>query len=102
MISMNNNQNLNDLTNKFDDLIKEDNLNINSVEELMIENIENLLKKHIDEKELISKKEVWKEKGYILKNQGKEKLEFILIIGKVIIYRTILQFVGDINIENII
>ena len=99
---MNNNQNLNDLTNKFDDLIKEDNLNINSVEELMIENIENLLKKHIDEKELISKKEVWKEKGYILKNQGKEKLEFILIIGKVIIYRTILQFVGDINIENII
>lgn len=99
---MNNNQNLNDLTNEFDDLIKEDNLNINSVEELMIENIENLLKKHIDEKELISKKEVWKEKGYILKNQGKEKLEFILIIGKVIIYRTILQFVGDINIENII
>lgn len=58
---------LKDLTEKFDLLIKEEKLNINTIEDIMIENIENykkkvenhiegLLKNHINEKELISKK----------------------------------------------
>jgi len=34
-----------------------------------------------------------------LYNKGKEKLEFILITGKIIIYRTVLQIVGDIDLE---
>lgn len=58
---------LKDLTEKFDSLIKEEKLNINTIEDIMIESIENykkkieahieeLLKNHINEKELISKK----------------------------------------------
>ncbi len=56
-----------DFTSKFDTLVKEDKLNINTIEDLMIENIENykkelknhvedLLKNHVNEKELIIKK----------------------------------------------
>lgn len=56
-----------ELTEKFDNLVKEEKLDINAIEDLMlidIENykekqkrhIENLLKDHINEKELISKK----------------------------------------------
>lgn len=68
MISMKKTDNsLKDLTEKFDSLIKEEKLNINTIEDIMIESIENykkkieahieeLLKNHINEKELISKK----------------------------------------------
>lgn len=55
------------LTEQFDKLAKEEKLNINSIEELMVndiekykelqkEHIEKLLQNHINEKELISKK----------------------------------------------
>ena len=58
---------LKDLTEKFDTLIKEEKLSINTIEDIMIENVENykkkvenhieeLLKNHINEKELINKK----------------------------------------------
>ena len=58
-----------DLTKKFDNLVNEDKLNINSIEDLMIndiedykkmqrEHIENLIKSHINEKELINKRNV--------------------------------------------
>ena len=67
MISMSNKQTFYDFTSKFDILVKEDKLNINTIEDLMIENIENykkelnnhvedLLKNHVNEKELIIKK----------------------------------------------
>ena len=56
-----------ELTEKFDNLVKEDKLDINAVENLMLLDIKNykekqkkhieyLLKDHINEKELISKK----------------------------------------------
>ena len=56
-----------ELTEKFDNLVKEDKLDINAVEDLMLLDIKNykekqkkhmeyLLKDHINEKELISKK----------------------------------------------
>lgn len=55
------------LTEQFDKLVKEEKLNINFIEELMVndiekykelqkEHIEKLLQNHINEKELISKK----------------------------------------------
>ena len=55
------------LTKQFDSLIKNEKLNIDSIEELMINDIENykelqkehiekLIQSHVDEKELISKK----------------------------------------------
>ena len=64
---MSNKQTFYDFTSKFDILVKEDKLNINTIEDLMIENIENykkelnnhvedLLKNHVNEKELIIKK----------------------------------------------
>lgn len=60
-------ENFKTLDNKFKDLVKEGKLNINSLEDLMIDNIEQyktkmkehmeeLLSKEIDEKTLISKK----------------------------------------------
>jgi DNA-binding protein H-NS len=60
-------KNLNNYTNKFDKLVSEEKLNINSLENLMVSNIEEytkdlkqyteeLLSSHINEKELISKK----------------------------------------------
>ena len=56
-----------ELTEKFDNLVKNDKLDINAVEELMLDDIENykkrqknqieyLLQNHINEKELIKKK----------------------------------------------
>lgn len=56
-----------ELTEKFDNLVKNDKLDINAVEELMLDDIENykkrqknqieyLLQNHINEKELINKK----------------------------------------------
>lgn len=67
MISMSNKKTFYDFTSKFATLVKEDKLNINTIEDLMIENIENykkelknhvedLLKNHVNEKELIIKK----------------------------------------------
>lgn len=57
----------NELDNAFDELIKEEKLNISSIEDLMLENIESykrelrlhietLLKNKVDEKELTTKK----------------------------------------------
>lgn len=62
-----NNKMFDELTEKFDNLVKNDKLNINAVEELMLDDIENykkrqknqieyLLQNHINEKELINKK----------------------------------------------
>ena len=62
-----NNKMFDELTEKFDNLVKNDKLDINAVEELMLDDIENykkrqknqieyLLKNHINEKELINKK----------------------------------------------
>lgn len=62
--------------------------------------IEELIMKTIDEQELITKKKEWREKGFKLKNHGKEKIEFILLTGKITISRTILQIVGTINLED--
>ena len=56
-----------ELTEKFDNLVKNDKLDVNAVEELMLDDIENykkrqknqieyLLQNHINEKELINKK----------------------------------------------
>ena len=64
---MKNNIKFDNLTKQFDDLVKKEKLNINSIEELMINDIENykelqkehiekLIQIHVDEKELISKK----------------------------------------------
>ena len=62
-----NNKMFDELTEKFDNLVKNDKLDINAVEELMLDDIENykkrqknqieyLLQNHINEKELINKK----------------------------------------------
>lgn len=62
-----NNKMFDELTVKFDNLVKNDKLDINAVEELMLDDIENykkrqknqieyLLQNHINEKELINKK----------------------------------------------
>ena len=62
-----NNKMFDELTEKFDNLVKNDKLDINAVEELMLDDIENykkrqknqieyLLQHHINEKELINKK----------------------------------------------
>ena len=64
---MNKKTKFDDLTKKFDNLVKEEKLNINSIEDLMIsdienykklqrKHIENLIQSHINEKEIISKK----------------------------------------------
>lgn len=56
-----------ELTEKFDNLVKNDKLDINAVEDLMVNDVENykrmqkrhveyLLQNHIDEKKLINKK----------------------------------------------
>lgn len=94
---------------EFIKLVSENKLSINSIEELMLEEIkryknklemqlEELLKSQINEKELITKKnENGKKKGYELKN--KRKIEFILVTGKISIYRTVLQIVGDIELK---
>ena len=39
-------------------------------------------------------------KGFKLKNVKKSKLDFVLITGKVTIYRTVPQIVGDIDLDN--
>ena len=62
-----NNKMFDELTEKFDNLVKNDKLDINAVEELMLDDIENykkrqknqieyLLQNHINEKKLINKK----------------------------------------------
>ena len=62
-----NNKMFDELTEKFDNLVKNDKLDVNAVEELMLDDIENykkrqknqieyLLQNHINEKELINKK----------------------------------------------
>ncbi len=67
VISMNNNKTFDELTKKFDNLVKEERLDINTIEDLMLNDIENykkmqkkhiehLLKNNINEKELIIKK----------------------------------------------
>lgn len=67
MISMDGNEIFDELTEKFDSLVKKDKLDINAIEDLMLVDVENykekqikhieyLLKNHIDEKKLISKK----------------------------------------------
>ena len=64
---MKNNIKFENITKQFDNLVKEEKLNINSIEELMLNDIENykefqkkhiekLIQSHVDEKELISKK----------------------------------------------
>lgn len=64
---MKENKKFDNLTKQFDDLVKEEKLNINSIEDLMIndiesykimqkKHIENLIQNHINEKELIIKK----------------------------------------------
>ncbi|MBQ9318398.1 MAG: hypothetical protein IJR82_02070 [Bacilli bacterium] len=64
---MDGNKIFDELTEKFDSLVKKDKLDINAIEDLMlvdiekykekqIRYIEHLLKNHINEKELISKK----------------------------------------------
>ncbi len=40
-----------------------------------------------------------KEQGIKVKNLGKRKLEIILITGKITIYRTVLQIIGDIDLK---
>lgn len=100
------------LDKEFNDLKNNDKLNIFSIEDLLIKNIdeykkelhhhiEKLLLKQVDEsKIIIKKKQEWRNYGYNLRNKGKEKLEFILITGKITIYRTVLQIVGDINLKD--
>ena len=62
-----NDKHINEFTKEFDELVSQDKLNINSLEDIMINSITNyekelriqveeLLKNHINEKELINKK----------------------------------------------
>lgn len=76
------------LDKEFSKLAKDNKLDISTIEELAIKNIddykdfihrhiEELIKQGVEEKRLIVKKQEWKNSGYNLRN--KRKIEFTLI-----------------------
>ena len=102
---------LSKFANQFDKLVIDGKMNMNTLEQLMVDNIEEykkdlrqhveeMVSTHINERELITKKkQEWKEKGFKLKSHGKNRIELIMVNGKIEMSRTILQIVGDIDLK---